>query len=189
MPPSVREHIERFSPRLLRSLSDAIDHGAVAHGELFASSLCSALPWCTTFDLRESGSVDVRRAGRGDAKIVFRELHTQSADTWHHVETHSNHRRYRNGEATGPMGVVDGADDIVGATLSPAHLTTVLALLTATLQPHLQDGCPCWVIGCASGCSLRTHGQSDTAVKACMDECGAHQPISCGDHPSLRAFV
>ena len=46
------EHLERFTPRLLAALDTALEHGVVAHGELFSSSLCASLSWCTAADLR-----------------------------------------------------------------------------------------------------------------------------------------
>ena len=45
------EHVERYSGRMLSALRFWLDRGVAAHGELFASSLCTALRGCTSFDL------------------------------------------------------------------------------------------------------------------------------------------
>ena len=51
------EHVERFSVSLLGEVDAALTRGQVAHGELFAGSLCVATPGCTMADLRDTGHV------------------------------------------------------------------------------------------------------------------------------------
>ena len=47
------EHVERFSARLIERLDELLSRdGAAAHGEMFASTVCAAEPWCTSSDLR-----------------------------------------------------------------------------------------------------------------------------------------
>ena len=52
------EKVERLSRRLLQSMADAMALGLTAWGELFASSLCAALPWCRRADLAADGWVN-----------------------------------------------------------------------------------------------------------------------------------
>jgi hypothetical protein len=52
------EHVERFSTELIGRLGTLLEsHGAVAHGEMFASTVCFAEPWCVADDLRLTGLV------------------------------------------------------------------------------------------------------------------------------------
>lgn len=77
------EHIERFSPRLLFALDKLLTRGAATHGEVFASSVCSVAAWCSSLDLRESGSVDAQGKWRGDSKKGVSSLLLEGL--WHHV--------------------------------------------------------------------------------------------------------
>lgn len=45
------EYVEKYSARLLATLAEALADGVFAFGELFASSLCSAAPWCRLVDI------------------------------------------------------------------------------------------------------------------------------------------
>jgi hypothetical protein len=52
------EHVERFSMALIERLGAIlVSHGAVAHGEMYASTVCFAEPWCVSDDLRLTGVV------------------------------------------------------------------------------------------------------------------------------------
>ena len=45
------EHVERFSRRLLDTMLDMAEIGVVGMGELFASTVCAHVDWCTISDL------------------------------------------------------------------------------------------------------------------------------------------
>merc|ERR1712151_1274699 len=49
------EHVERYSARLLSELHYYLSSGVILHGEIFSSSVCSILPWCSLQDLRDLG--------------------------------------------------------------------------------------------------------------------------------------
>ena len=54
------EHVERFSRRLLLTLRDVAELRLSALGELFESSVCNALSWCTMRDLHRDGFIQPR---------------------------------------------------------------------------------------------------------------------------------
>ena len=51
------EHVERMSRRLVETLRDLLDLRISAYGEVFESSVCRSLSWCTTSDLARDGFV------------------------------------------------------------------------------------------------------------------------------------
>ena len=51
------EHVERFSRKLLDEMLDLAELSVVGMGELFASTVCAHLKWCTIADLVESSDV------------------------------------------------------------------------------------------------------------------------------------
>lgn len=66
------EHVEGFSPRLIRKLDDLLSvNGAAAHGEMFGSTVCMATPWCVAADLRLAGVVALDAAMYGPSQSVL----------------------------------------------------------------------------------------------------------------------
>lgn len=51
------EHVERFSARLIVALRDLLDLRISAYGEVFESSVCAALSWCTSANLALDGFI------------------------------------------------------------------------------------------------------------------------------------
>jgi hypothetical protein len=170
------EHVERYSPRLLRALHAALEKGRILHGEHFSSSLCSTLRWCTSFDLRETGSVDVGRTTRGDGKVPLSQSfahrgargwggwpgckHQTQHSKWHHVRVVPRHgQRYRNGqEITASVRAGTVSPRLLGAALEPA-----ISLLRSVLV-----------------------GKRRTRASVC--KCDVEHDPKCPPHPSLLWF-
>ena len=55
-----KEHVERFSRRFLDLMLDMGQVGVVGFGELYASTVCSLIDWCTTRDLENDGEVGAK---------------------------------------------------------------------------------------------------------------------------------
>ena len=55
-----KEHVERFSRRFLDVMLDMGQVGVVGFGELYASTVCSLIDWCTTRDLENDGEVGAK---------------------------------------------------------------------------------------------------------------------------------
>ena len=45
------EHIERYSVALLDRVGDLLRRGAAAYGEVFASTVCARMSWCSTAEI------------------------------------------------------------------------------------------------------------------------------------------
>ena len=82
------EHVERFSPHMLSLLSNALDKGHVAHGELFASTLCRDSLFCKMRDFRDIDKASYRGIlGGTDRKqddVLFHH-DTGTVSRWTHV--------------------------------------------------------------------------------------------------------
>ena len=80
------EHVERFSPHMLSLLSNALDKGHVAHGELFASTLCRDTLFCKIRDFRAVDKASYDGITGGTYKKEAEELARGSRSRWTHVK-------------------------------------------------------------------------------------------------------
>ena len=89
------EHVERFSARLILRLDELLsEQGAAAHGEMFASTVCLAEPWCAAFDMRLAQVVDSESRLYGPSDSVL------------HASTRQTRRRlYKRARAKGAPGL------------------------------------------------------------------------------------
>ena len=82
------EHVERFSARLIERLDTLLtEHGAAAHGEMFASTVCLAEPWCVAHDLRLAGLVDPDARLFGPSTSVL-----EASERWERRQLFDRHR-------------------------------------------------------------------------------------------------
>ena len=80
------EHVERFSPHMLSLLSNALDKGHVAHGELFASTLCRDTLFCKIRDFRDVDNASYDGINGGTDEKEADELARGSRSRWTHVK-------------------------------------------------------------------------------------------------------
>ena len=82
------EHVERFSRRLIKRLDDLLTtEGAAAHGEMFASTVCLATPWCVASDLRTAGVVAPDASLYGPSASAL-----AASERWERLELFERHR-------------------------------------------------------------------------------------------------
>ena len=82
------EHVERFSSRLISRLDALLsESGAAAHGEMFASTVCLAEPWCVAHDLRLAEVVGLEARLFGPSTSVL-----EASERWERKQLYDDHR-------------------------------------------------------------------------------------------------